>query len=342
MIRDLLKSNLFLVSTNSNPVINHAIGSYLAFVHNKYNGANKIIFAHSSDPCISIGKTQDYLDEVNLLNTREDKVQIFRRDIGGPAFYWDNGSRVITCIDNRKAMDPNTDPELNKSNYKIIQNILGKFTKRSELIGSNIMVSDRIIGTSIFSTQTNSLTHTMNILVNIYTSNISEYLSYHSSSQYVNLSDLANEPIKLKEFDAHLLNEYQRVMEKPGFTGLMAGSIDAPNCLWDPDFVDVYNKLTNPKYIYNKQFRVNKAHKIFDTNYIKYPFGTMRVIIAHSDNLIIQAKVYSDSSDTLFTKLVERHLIGLEYSKDIKINLAIGIYLSHSIDYSEKINQLDI
>jgi lipoate-protein ligase A len=101
----------------------HAAEDYFLDKLNKENHPPTILFSRLSNPCISIGKTQNLEKDVNLEEAKLLNIDITRRKTGGRSAYLDKDHYIVSLINKKLPNDLNVNQKYVHSCNKIIDSI---------------------------------------------------------------------------------------------------------------------------------------------------------------------------------------------------------------------------
>lgn len=250
--------NTILISKSSNPYVNTAMGKYIISKYRSSDSNKKILFLSSSHHGVFIGQNQNCWAECNIPLMKKDNISLVRRDTGGGACYVDKGNRLFSFI--HKSTEPNFF-------YPVVVNAFKSMGINAQLKGRNdIVVADKKISGSAFHYEPSGgiMKHHGTILHSIDKDNLAKYLNPNklkleskgiksANARITNLVDI-NPSIQISDIDTALADSFIR------HTGnQVVDFIDIPKkWLDEPEFKKILSEFEDPKYIYNRNPRLNK------------------------------------------------------------------------------------
>lgn len=293
---------------NTNPRLNLALEEY---VLRNFDKQSDYLLFYINEPSIIIGRSQNTLEEINHEYVEKNKLHVVRRISGGGAVYHDNGNLNFSFITNHDVKSLNN---FKKFTEPVISS-LSKIGVEAELKGRNdILVGDKkISGTAQFSTGKRMVSHgtllfdtDLNEVGNALQVKMSKIISKgHKSvrSRVANISEYLNNPLKIEEFRALLLE------------GLYAEREAFETYHLTEDEWKSVHQLKEEKYD-SWDWNYGRSPKFNIQRSKRFPVGEIDVRIFVEKGYLTELKIFGDFFGKEPLEKIENLLIGVAYDKD--------------------------
>ena len=307
-----------IILESVDPYINLAIEEYL------FNTSKEdIIMLWQNDNTVVIGKNQNAYAEINKTFTTANAVKVARRISGGGAVYHDLGNVNYTFISDKSEQGIDfktfTAPIINAiRSLGIDANLTGR--NDIEVDGKKIsgnaqhVKGNRVLhhGTLLFSSNLSILSNALNVDEE----KIKAKAIKSTRSRVINLIDLLDKKISVKEFIDHLKNH---IINEYGAT-LTA----VPE---NEEITKLYDRNCSEEWIYPKSdflssYTVHKKQK--------YQFGLVELYIEMKNDVILDIKILGDFFSVEDISILEKALKKQSIHKiqDLKILDNINNYIN--------------
>ncbi|HEY9168072.1 MAG TPA: lipoate--protein ligase [Lutibacter sp.] len=293
---------------HTNPRLNLALEEYAL---RNFNSQSDYLLFYINEPSIIIGRNQNTLEEINHEYIEKNHIHVVRRISGGGAVYHDLGNLNFSFITNHDTTRLN--------NFKkFTEPVIGALSKigvKAELKGRNdILVNDKkISGTAQFSTGKRMVSHgtllfdtDLGEVGNALQVKMSKIISKgHKSvrSRVANISEYLNNPIKIEDFRALLLEGLYKEQESFETYHLTAEEWKLVHLLkeekydsWD------WNYGRSPK------FNIQRSKR--------FSVGEIDVRMFVEKGYLTELKIFGDFFGKEPLENIENLLTGLKYDKE--------------------------
>ncbi|WP_347175322.1 lipoate--protein ligase [Polaribacter uvawellassae] len=293
---------------NTNPRLNLALEEY---VLRNFDKQSDYLLFYINEPSIIIGRSQNTLEEINHEYVEENKLHVVRRISGGGAVYHDKGNLNFSFITNHDVKSLNN---FKKFTEPVISS-LSKIGVEAELIGRNdILVDDKkISGTAQFSTGKRMVSHgtllfdtDLNEVGNALQVKMSKIISKgHKSvrSRVANISEYLNNPMKIEEFRALLLE------------GLYAEREAFETYHLTEEEWKAVHQLKEEKYD-SWDWNYGRSPKFNIQRSKRFPVGEIDVRMFVEKGYLTEIKIFGDFFGKEPLETIENLLIGVAYDKE--------------------------
>jgi lipoate-protein ligase A len=293
---------------NTNPRLNLALEEY---VLRNFDAQSDYLLFYINEPSIIIGRSQNTLEEINHEYVEKNNIHVVRRISGGGAVYHDKGNLNFSFITNHDIKSLNN---FKKFTEPVISS-LSKIGVEAALKGRNdILVDDKkISGTAQFSTGKRMVSHgtllfdtDLSEVGNALQVKMSKIISKgHKSvrSRVANISEYLNNPLKIEEFRALLLEGLYA--EREAFETYH---------LTEEEWKSVH-QLKEEKYD-SWEWNYGRSPKFNIQRSKRFPVGEIDVRMFVEKGYLTELKIFGDFFGKEPLENIENLLIGVAYDKE--------------------------
>ena len=296
---------LLINNNNTNPYFNFALEEYLL------KKTNEDLFRlWMCDPCISVGKNQNTISEINADYVKENSIPIVRRLSGGGAVFHDLGNLNFTFI----SCNNNSFSDFKKFTQPIINllktlGINAEFSGRNDLLingkkfsgNAQYNYKNKVIhhGTLLFSSQISNLSNALKVKpIKLESKGIKSV-----KSRVTNISDHLYTPMDISEFRSLLMNYVY--------------STNSSNLYYELTEEDInnVNKLSEEKYS-TWEWNFGNSPNYSLVNELRYTGGTVEFHLNVSKGSISDIKFFGDFFGKKDISIIENLLIGTKHEEN--------------------------
>ena len=296
---------LLINNDNTNPYFNFALEEYLL------KKTDKDLFRlWMCDPCISVGKNQNTISEINSDYVRKNSIPIVRRQSGGGAVFHDLGNLNFTFI----SCNNNSFSDFKRFTQPIIDllktlGINAEFSGRNDLLidgkkfsgNAQYNYKNKVIhhGTLLFSSQISNLSNALKVKpIKLESKGIKSV-----KSRVTNISEHLDKPMSISEFRDSVMNYVFSLNSNNSYFNLTEKDIEN------------VNKLSKEKYS-TWEWNFGNSPNYSLVNELRYIGGTLEFHLNVSKGFITDIKFFGDFFGKKDISNVEDLLIGVKHEEE--------------------------
>lgn len=296
---------LLINNDNTNPYFNFALEEYLL------KKTDKDLFRlWMCDPCVSVGKNQNTISEINSDYVRKNSIPIVRRQSGGGAVFHDLGNLNFTFI----SCNNNSFSDFKRFTQPIIDllktlGINAEFSGRNDLLidgkkfsgNAQYNYKNKVIhhGTLLFSSQISNLSNALKVKpIKLESKGIKSV-----KSRVTNISEHLDKPMNISEFRDLVMNYVFSLNSNNSYFNLTEKDIEN------------VNKLSKEKYS-TWEWNFGNSPNYSLVNELRYIGGTLEFHLNVSKGFITDIKFFGDFFGKKDTSNVEDLLIGVKHEEE--------------------------
>ena len=296
---------LLINNDNTNPYFNFALEEYLL------KKTDKDLFRlWMCDPCISVGKNQNTISEINSDYVRKNSIPIVRRQSGGGAVFHDLGNLNFTFI----SCNNNSFSDFKRFTQPIIDllktlGINAEFSGRNDLLidgkkfsgNAQYNYKNKVIhhGTLLFSSQISNLSNALKVKpIKLESKGIKSV-----KSRVTNISEHLDKPMNISEFRDLVMNYVFSLNSNNSYFNLTEKDIEN------------VNKLSKEKYS-TWEWNFGNSPNYSLVNELRYIGGTLEFHLNVSKGFITDIKFFGDFFGKTDISNVEDLLIGVKHEEE--------------------------
>ncbi|MDU4936696.1 MAG: lipoate--protein ligase [Peptostreptococcaceae bacterium] len=296
---------LLINNDNTNPYFNFALEEYLL------KKTDKDLFRlWMCDPCISVGKNQNTISEINSDYVRKNSIPIVRRQSGGGAVFHDLGNLNFTFI----SCNNNSFSDFKRFTQPIIDllktlGINAEFSGRNDLLidgkkfsgNAQYNYKNKVIhhGTLLFSSQISNLSNALKVKpIKLESKGIKSV-----KSRVTNISEHLDKPMNISEFRDLVMNYVFSLNSNNSYFNLTEKDIEN------------VNKLSKEKYS-TWEWNFGNSPNYSLVNELRYIGGTLEFHLNVSKGFITDIKFFGDFFGKKDISNVEDLLIGVKHEEE--------------------------
>lgn len=296
---------LLINNDNTNPYFNFALEEYLL------KKTDKDLFRlWMCDPCISVGKNQNTISEINSDYVRKNSIPIVRRQSGGGAVFHDLGNLNFTFI----SCNNNSFSDFKRFTQPIIDllktlGINAEFSGRNDLLidgkkfsgNAQYNYKNKVIhhGTLLFSSQISNLSNALKVKpIKLKSKGIKSV-----KSRVTNISEHLDKPMDISEFRDLIMNYVFSLNSNNSYFNLTEKDIEN------------VNKLSKEKYS-TWEWNFGHSPNYSLVNELRYIGGTLEFHLNVSKGFITDIKFFGDFFGKKDISNVEDLLIGVKHEEE--------------------------
>lgn len=296
---------LLINNDNTNPYFNFALEEYLL------KKTDKDLFRlWMCDPCISVGKNQNTISEINSDYVRKNSIPIVRRQSGGGAVFHDLGNLNFTFI----SCNNNSFSDFKRFTQPIIDllktlGINAEFSGRNDLLidgkkfsgNAQYNYKNKVIhhGTLLFSSQISNLSNALKVKpIKLKSKGIKSV-----KSRVTNISEHLDKPMNISEFRDLVMNYVFSLNSNNSYFNLTEKDIEN------------VNKLSKEKYS-TWEWNFGNSPNYSLVNELRYIGGTLEFHLNVSKGFITDIKFFGDFFGKKDISNVEDLLIGVKHEEE--------------------------
>lgn len=296
---------LLINNDNTNPYFNFALEEYLL------KKTDKDLFRlWMCDPCISVGKNQNTISEINSDYVRKNSIPIVRRQSGGGAVFHDLGNLNFTFI----SCNNNSFSDFKRFTQPIIDllktlGINAEFSGRNDLLidgkkfsgNAQYNYKNKVIhhGTLLFSSQISNLSNALKVKpIKLESKGIKSV-----KSRVTNISEHLDKPMNISEFRDSVMNYVFSLNSNNSYFNLTEKDIEN------------VNKLSKEKYS-TWEWNFGNSPNYSLVNELRYIGGTLEFHLNVSKGFITDIKFFGDFFGKKDISNVEDLLIGVKHEEE--------------------------
>lgn len=296
---------LLINNDNTNPYFNFALEEYLL------KKTDKDLFRlWMCDPCISVGKNQNTISEINSDYVRKNSIPIVRRQSGGGAVFHDLGNLNFTFI----SCNNNSFSDFKRFTQPIIDllktlGINAEFSGRNDLLidgkkfsgNAQYNYKNKVIhhGTLLFSSQISNLSNALKVKpIKLESKGIKSV-----KSRVTNISEHLDKPMNISEFRDLIMNYVFSLNSNNSYFNLTEKDIEN------------VNKLSKEKYS-TWEWNFGNSPNYSLVNELRYIGGTLEFHLNVSKGFITDIKFFGDFFGKKDISNVEDLLIGVKHEEE--------------------------
>lgn len=274
---------LLINNDNTNPYFNFALEEYLL------KKTDKDLFRlWMCDPCVSVGKNQNTISEINSDYVRKNSIPIVRRQSGGGAVFHDLGNLNFTFI----SCNNNSFSDFKRFTQPIIDllktlGINAEFSGRNDLLidgkkfsgNAQYNYKNKVIhhGTLLFSSQISNLSNALKVKpIKLESKGIKSV-----KSRVTNISEHLDKPMNISEFRDLVMNYVFSLNSNNSYFNLTEKDIEN------------VNKLSKEKYS-TWEWNFGNSPNYSLVNELRYIGGTLEFHLNVSKGFITDIKFFGD------------------------------------------------
>ena len=296
---------LLINNDNTNPYFNFALEEYLL------KKTDKDLFRlWMCDPCISVGKNQNTISEINSDYVRKNSIPIVRRQSGGGAVFHDLGNLNFTFI----SCNNNSFSDFKRFTQPIIDllktlGINAEFSGRNDLLidgkkfsgNAQYNYKNKVIhhGTLLFSSQISNLSNALKVKpIKLESKGIKSV-----KSRVTNISEHLDKPMNISEFRDLVMNYVFSLNSNNSYFNLTEKDIEN------------VNKLSKEKYS-TWEWNFGNSPNYSLVNELRYIGGTLEFHLNVSKGFITDIKFFGDFFGKKDISNIEDLLIGVKHEEE--------------------------
>ncbi len=296
---------LLINNDNTNPYFNFALEEYLL------KKTDKDLFRlWMCDPCVSVGKNQNTISEINSDYVRKNSIPIVRRQSGGGAVFHDLGNLNFTFI----SCNNNSFSDFKRFTQPIIDllktlGINAEFSGRNDLLidgkkfsgNAQYNYKNKVIhhGTLLFSSQISNLSNALKVKpIKLESKGIKSV-----KSRVTNISEHLDKPMNISEFRDLVMNYVFSLNSNNSYFNLTEKDIEN------------VNKLSKEKYS-TWEWNFGNSPNYSLVNELRYIGGTLEFHLNVSKGFITDIKFFGDFFGKKDISNVEDLLIGVKHEEE--------------------------
>ena len=296
---------LLINNDNTNPYFNFALEEYLL------KKTDQDLFRlWMCDPCISVGKNQNTISEINSDYVRKNSIPIVRRQSGGGAVFHDLGNLNFTFI----SCNNNSFSDFKRFTQPIIDllktlGINAEFSGRNDLLidgkkfsgNAQYNYKNKVIhhGTLLFSSQISNLSNALKVKpIKLKSKGIKSV-----KSRVTNISEHLDKPMNISEFRDLIMNYVFSLNSNNSYFNLTEKDIEN------------VNKLSKEKYS-TWEWNFGNSPNYSLVNELRYIGGTLEFHLNVSKGFITDIKFFGDFFGKKDISNVEDLLIGVKHEEE--------------------------
>lgn len=296
---------LLINNDNTNPYFNFALEEYLL------KKTDKDLFRlWMCDPCVSVGKNQNTISEINSNYVRKNSIPIVRRQSGGGAVFHDLGNLNFTFI----SCNNNSFSDFKRFTQPIIDllktlGINAEFSGRNDLLidgkkfsgNAQYNYKNKVIhhGTLLFSSQISNLSNALKVKpIKLESKGIKSV-----KSRVTNISEHLDKPMNISEFRDLVMNYVFSLNSNNSYFNLTEKDIEN------------VNKLSKEKYS-TWEWNFGNSPNYSLVNELRYIGGTLEFHLNVSKGFITDIKFFGDFFGKKDISNVEDLLIGVKHEEE--------------------------
>ena len=296
---------LLINNDNTNPYFNFALEEYLL------KKTDKDLFRlWMCDPCVSVGKNQNTISEINSDYVRKNSIPIVRRQSGGGAVFHDLGNLNFTFI----SCNNNSFSDFKRFTQPIIDllktlGINAEFSGRNDLLidgkkfsgNAQYNYKNKVIhhGTLLFSSQISNLSNSLKVKpIKLESKGIKSV-----KSRVTNISEHLDKPMNISEFRDLVMNYVFSLNSNNSYFNLTEKDIEN------------VNKLSKEKYS-TWEWNFGNSPNYSLVNELRYIGGTLEFHLNVSKGFITDIKFFGDFFGKKDISNVEDLLIGVKHEEE--------------------------
>ena len=296
---------LLINNDNTNPYFNFALEEYLL------KKTDKDLFRlWMCDPCVSVGKNQNTISEINSDYVRKNSTPIVRRQSGGGAVFHDLGNLNFTFI----SCNNNSFSDFKRFTQPIIDllktlGINAEFSGRNDLLidgkkfsgNAQYNYKNKVIhhGTLLFSSQISNLSNALKVKpIKLESKGIKSV-----KSRVTNISEHLDKPMNISEFRDLVMNYVFSLNSNNSYFNLTEKDIEN------------VNKLSKEKYS-TWEWNFGNSPNYSLVNELRYIGGTLEFHLNVSKGFITDIKFFGDFFGKKDISNVEDLLIGVKHEEE--------------------------
>lgn len=296
---------LLINNDNTNPYFNFALEEYLL------KKTDKDLFRlWMCDPCISVGKNQNTISEINSDYVRKNSIPIVRRQSGGGAVFHDLGNLNFTFI----SCNNNSFSDFKRFTQPIIDllktlGINAEFSGRNDLLidgkkfsgNAQYNYKNKVIhhGTLLFSSQISNLSNALKVKpIKLESKGIKSV-----KSRVTNISEHLDKHMNISEFRDLIMNYVFSLNSNNSYFNLTEKDIEN------------VNKLSKEKYS-TWEWNFGNSPNYSLVNELRYIGGTLEFHLNVSKGFITDIKFFGDFFGKKDISNVEDLLIGVKHEEE--------------------------
>ena len=296
---------LLINNDNTNPYFNFALEEYLL------KKTDQDLFRlWMCDPCISVGKNQNTISEINSDYVRKNSIPIVRRQSGGGAVFHDLGNLNFTFI----SCNNNSFSDFKRFTQPIIDllktlGINAEFSGRNDLLidgkkfsgNAQYNYKNKVIhhGTLLFSSQISNLSNALKVKpIKLKSKGIKSV-----KSRVTNISEHLDKPMDISEFRDLIMNYVFSLNSNNSYFNLTEKDIEN------------VNKLSKEKYS-TWEWNFGNSPNYSLINELRYIGGTLEFHLNVSKGFITDIKFFGDFFGKKDISNVEDLLIGVKHEEE--------------------------
>lgn len=296
---------LLINNDNTNPYFNFALEEYLL------KKTDQDLFRlWMCDPCISVGKNQNTISEINSDYVRKNSIPIVRRQSGGGAVFHDLGNLNFTFI----SCNNNSFSDFKRFTQPIIDllktlGINAEFSGRNDLLidgkkfsgNAQYNYKNKVIhhGTLLFSSQISNLSNALKVKpIKLKSKGIKSV-----KSRVTNISEHLDKPMNISEFRDLIMNYVFSLNSNNSYFNLTEKDIEN------------VNKLSKEKYS-TWEWNFGNSPNYSLINELRYIGGTLEFHLNVSKGFITDIKFFGDFFGKKDISNVEDLLIGVKHEEE--------------------------
>ena len=296
---------LLINNDNTNPYFNFALEEYL--LKKTYKDLFRLWMC---DPCISVGKNQNTISEINSDYVRKNSIPIVRRQSGGGAVFHDLGNLNFTFI----SCNNNSFSDFKRFTQPIIDllktlGINAEFSGRNDLLidgkkfsgNAQYNYKNKVIhhGTLLFSSQISNLSNALKVKpIKLKSKGIKSV-----KSRVTNISEHLDKPMDISEFRDLIMNYVFSLNSNNSYFNLTEKDIEN------------VNKLSKEKYS-TWEWNFGNSPNYSLVNELRYIGGTLEFHLNVSKGFITDIKFFGDFFGKKDISNVEDLLIGVKHEEE--------------------------
>lgn len=296
---------LLINNDSTNPYFNFALEEYLL------KKTDKDLFRlWMCDPCVSVGKNQNTISEINSDYVRKNSIPIVRRQSGGGAVFHDLGNLNFTFI----SCNNNSFSDFKRFTQPIIDllktlGINAEFSGRNDLLidgkkfsgNAQYNYKNKVIhhGTLLFSSQISNLSNALKVKpIKLESKGIKSV-----KSRVTNISEHLDKPMNISEFRDLVMNYVFSLNSNNSYFNLTEKDIEN------------VNKLSKEKYS-TWEWNFGNSPNYSLVNELRYIGGTLEFHLNVSKGFITDIKFFGDFFGKKDISNVEDLLIGVKHEEE--------------------------
>lgn len=296
---------LLINNDNTNPYFNFALEEYLLKKTDQ-----DLFLLWMCDPCISVGKNQNTISEINSDYVRKNSIPIVRRQSGGGAVFHDLGNLNFTFI----SCNNNSFSDFKRFTQPIIDllktlGINAEFSGRNDLLidgkkfsgNAQYNYKNKVIhhGTLLFSSQISNLSNALKVKpIKLKSKGIKSV-----KSRVTNISEHLDKPMDISEFRDLIMNYVFSLNSNNSYFNLTEKDIEN------------VNKLSKEKYS-TWEWNFGNSPNYSLINELRYIGGTLEFHLNVSKGFITDIKFFGDFFGKKDISNVEDLLIGVKHEEE--------------------------